>query len=55
MIPDLLSKILDGEEVGKTVDFDSFVRLVAIILEENNKLHDSTVEQFSEDEFEVAD
>lgn len=53
MIPGLLAKILD-EEVGKMIDFDSFVRLVAVILEENNKLYDTTMEAFSEDEFEVA-
>lgn len=52
MIEPFLSKVIDGE-VGKLVDFDGFVRLVAIILEENNKLHDSAVELYSEDEFEV--
>lgn len=51
---EMVSKI--SEETPKTVTFDLFIRTVAIILEENNKLHESGIdEEKSDDEYEIEE
>ena len=48
----MISKITGGD-VPKEIDFELFVRTVAIILEENNKLPDDAIEEMSDDEYEI--
>jgi hypothetical protein len=50
----MIEKISD--DTPKTVNFDLFIRTVAIILEENNKLHDSEMnEEKSDEEYEIQE
>lgn len=56
MLPELMKKLLDPKDkVPEVVDFEFFVRIVAIILEENNKLPDEALGQNDEIEEEVVE
>ena len=48
LLPDFISKIT--QEVPSSVNFELFVRTVAIILEENNKLPDEALDEFEIEE-----